>query len=77
MAHWAVKFTQPGQNRVGTSRSLNTLDLALDHAIALERQKYAIEGIEGPNGETYDRESYAKLKQEKLAAISRPPPSPT
>ena len=56
---------------------MNTLDLALDHAIALERQKYAIEGIEGPNGETYDRESYAKLKQEKLAAIGRPPPSPT
>ena len=77
MTHWAVRFIQPGQTRVGTSRSLNTLDLALDHAIVLERQNYTIEGIEGPNGETYDRESYAKLKQEKLAAISRPPPSPT
>jgi hypothetical protein len=67
MAHWAVKFTQPEQTRVGTSRSFDTLDLALDHAIALERQKYAIEGIEGPNGETYDREGYAKLKKEKFA----------
>ena len=67
MAHWAVKFTQPEQTRVGTSRSLGTLDLALDHAIALERQKYSIEGIEGPNGETYDREGYAKLKLQKFA----------
>jgi hypothetical protein len=56
---------------------LNTLDLALDHAIVLERQNYSIEGIEGPNGETHDRDDYARLKQEKLAAVSRPPPSPT
>jgi hypothetical protein len=76
MVHWAVKFTQPGQTRVGTSRSLNTLDLALDHAIVLERQNYSIEGIEGPNGETFDREAYARLKQERLAAVGRPPPSP-
>jgi hypothetical protein len=77
MVHWAVKFTQPGQTRVGTSRSLNTVDLALDHAIVLERQNYSIEGIEGPNGETFDREAYARLKQERLASVGRHPPSPT
>jgi hypothetical protein len=66
MADWLVKFTQGGETRVGRHWS-DSLDHAFDYTIDLERQKHCIEGIEGPNGETYDRAGYAKLRQEKLA----------
>jgi hypothetical protein len=66
MAEWLVKFTQPGETRVAR-RWCESLDLAVDYAIGMERQRHTIEGIEGPNGETYDREGYDKLRREKLA----------
>jgi hypothetical protein len=65
MADWLVKFTQPGEPRVGRHWS-DSFEHALDYAIDLERQKHSIEGIEGPNGETYDRAGYAELRRKKL-----------
>jgi hypothetical protein len=36
------------------------------HALDLERQKHSIEGIIGPNGETFDRHAYAELRRKML-----------
>jgi hypothetical protein len=66
-----IKFIQPGEARVGR-RWCESLDLAVDYAIDLERQKHTIEGIEGPNGETYDREGYAKLRASQAEPNARP-----
>jgi hypothetical protein len=65
MSEWAVKSIAAGQTRAGTSRRLHTLDLAVGHAIELERQKRSIMGIAGPNGEKYDREGYEELKRKR------------
>jgi hypothetical protein len=66
MAGRMVKFTPAGRTDIVTSRASDTLDLAIGHALDLERQKHSIEGIIGPNGETFDRQAYAELRRKKL-----------
>ena len=71
MSGYRVKFTLGKGTGVATSPPSDSLELAVDRAIGLERErKIAIQGIVGPDGHVLvDREGYARMLRERSSRL--------